>query len=127
MEGGVGAVQGRSVGDATRSSILQCVAIWLFVLLTLLTSAAFASSYVYDANGRVIAATNDAGESARCVYDVMSNITRIGRLALDELALFAFSPGRGVSGMQVRLQGHGFDSQPTANVVRYADIPATVQ
>lgn len=55
----------------------------------------------------------------------MGNITRIDRLAVDELALFAFSPGRGVSGMQVRLQG-GFDSQPAANVVRFAGIPATV-
>lgn len=38
VERGVGAVQGRSVGDATRSSIQQRVATLLFVLLTLLTS-----------------------------------------------------------------------------------------
>jgi hypothetical protein len=54
VERGVGAVQGRSVGDAARSSILQRVAIWPFVLLTLLTFPAFATSYVYYANGRVI-------------------------------------------------------------------------
>lgn|GEM_PF-3852209 len=84
----------------------------------------FATSYVYDANGRVIAVSNDAGEAARYVYDVMGNIKRIDRLAGNELALFAFTPGRGVSGTKVSLQGHGVAAEPSANTVQFAGTPA---
>lgn len=113
-------------GDQHRSwhrGFALCV---LWALAMVLAAPAAATSYVYDVNGRVIAVTNDAGESARYVYDVMGNISRVDRLASDELALFAFTPGRGVSGMQVRLQGHGFNTQPTANLVRFAGTSATV-
>ncbi len=106
------------------SSRVAASVLWLFALL--IAAPAAATSYVYDVNGRVIAVTNDAGESARYVYDVMGNIARVERLAVEELALFAFTPGRGVSGMQVRLQGHGFNAQPTANAVRFAGTSATV-
>jgi large repetitive protein len=102
-------------------------AVWvLWVLALVLVTPVSATSYVYDASGRLIAVTNDAGESARYVYDVMGNIQRVDRLAADDLALFSFTPGRGVSGMQVRLQGSGFSAAPGANTVRFGTVSATV-
>lgn len=98
--------------------------LWLLALV--MAVPASATSYVYDAQGRVIAVTNDAGESARYVYDTMGNILRVDRLAAGELALFAFTPGRGIGGMQVTLKGHGFSTEPTANTVRFAGTPAMV-
>ncbi len=91
-----------------------------------MTGAASATRYVYDANGRLVAVTNDAGESARYVYDVMGNILQVDRLAAGELALFSFSPERGVSGTQVRLQGQGFSPIPASNAVRFGGAAATV-
>ncbi len=116
--------------DPAEDSLLRRgsrIAAWALCLLALvLVGPASATSYVYDANGRVIAVTNDAGEAARYVYDVMGNIQKVDRLAADELALFAFAPGRGVSGTQVTLQGHAFATEPTANTVRFAGTPASV-
>jgi len=117
---------GKARGDQQRSWHRGFALCLLWALALVLAAPAAATSYVYDVNGRVIAVTNDAGESARYVYDVMGNISRVDRLASDELALFAFTPGRGVSGMQVRLQGHGFNTQPTANLVRFAGTSAMV-
>lgn len=115
------AIHGRNFRRPTR------FAVWMLWLLTVvLATPAFATSYVYDANGRLLAVTNDAGESARYVYDVMGNILKVDRLAADQLALFAFTPGRGVSGMQVRLMGNAFSANPGANVVRFSGATASV-
>lgn len=122
---GVGRSLDAAHGSAT--SLTARIAAWVMVVLALvLASPVSATSYVYDANGRLIAVTNDAGESARYFYDVMGNIQKVDRLAADQLALFAFTPGRGVTGMQVRLQGHGFSATPGANTVRFSGISASV-
>lgn len=100
---------------------------WVLCLLVAATTgSASGTSYVYDANGRLIAVTNDAGESARYVYDIMGNIVQVDRIEADELALFSFTPGRGVSGTQVKLQGHGFSVDRAANVVRFGGSIASV-
>lgn len=96
------------------------------MLLALLTSPAFATSYVYDANGRVIAVTNDGGESARYVYDVMGNVTRIDRLAVEELALFPSAPGAGSVACRCACRDMASIRSPPPTSVRFAGIPATV-
>lgn len=118
----------RSLDAVTRGSHRRrALAVWvLWVIALVLATPVSATSYVYDANGRLIAVTNDAGESARYVYDVMGNIQRVDRLAADELALFSFTPGRGVGGMQVRLQGSGFSADVGANTVRFGTLAASV-
>ncbi|WP_201769576.1 IPT/TIG domain-containing protein, partial [Luteimonas huabeiensis] len=88
---------------------------------------AFATTYVYDANGRLVVATNDAGQSARYVYDVMGNLAEVQRLGPDDLAVFAFSPTRGAPGAQVRIQGHGFAPDPAGNALSFNGAPAQIE
>ncbi|UJB18558.1 MULTISPECIES: IPT/TIG domain-containing protein [Lysobacter] len=88
--------------------------------------AAAATTYLYDSNGRLTVATNDAGESARYVYDPMGNITRIDRVASSDIAVFAFSPGRGSAGREIRIQGRGFAPSSDANTVTFSGVPASV-
>lgn len=100
--------------------------LWLLALVLVTPTSATSTRYVYDVAGRLIAVTNDAGESARYVYDVMGNLLQVERLAAGELALFTFTPDRGVAGTQVRLQGNGFSTEPSANSVNFAGVPASV-
>ena len=87
---------------------------------------AFATSYVYDANGRLVVVTNDAGESARYFYDELGNLTHVQRLGAHELAIFGFTPSRGAPGVEVTVQGHGFSPTPANNTVTFNGVPATV-
>lgn len=102
---------------------------WLaFVACLLFASAAVdATTYVYDANGRLVTVTNDAGESARYVYDVMGNMVRIERIAADELKIFAVTPTHGTVEAPVTIYGQGFSSQVSDNTVTFNGTVATIQ
>jgi YD repeat-containing protein len=102
---------------------------WLaFVACLLFASAAVdATTYVYDANGRLVTVTNDNGESARYVYDVMGNMVRIERIAADELKIFAFTPTHGTVEAPVTIYGQGFSSQISDNTVTFNGTVATIQ
>ncbi|WP_058836190.1 IPT/TIG domain-containing protein [Luteimonas abyssi] len=97
------------------------------LVLAALAGRALATSYVYDANGRLVVVTNDAGESARYVYDAMGNLLRVERLGEGDLAIFAFTPGRGAPGVRVRIQGHGFASIAAQNALTFNGVPAVVE
>jgi len=96
-----------------------------FVLLSL-SCAAIATSYVYDAQGRLIAASNDAGESARYRYDAMGNIVAVERVPSGTLAVLGFTPARGSAGDRVLIQGQGFATVPANNSVAFNGQAATV-
>jgi YD repeat-containing protein len=98
----------------------------LVTLLLVSTWTALATTYIYDPNGRLAVATNDAGESARYRYDELGNLVAIERLAADDLAVFGFSPGRGASGVAVRISGQGFSSTSGQNSVRFNGAVASV-
>jgi YD repeat-containing protein len=76
------------------------------------------TSYVYDANGRVVALTASNGTSVQYSYNTLGHTNQISApLSPGQLAIFAFVPTHGVSGTQVTIQGQGFDSAlrcPTA-------------
>ena len=103
---------------------------WLIAAALIATwfsaAMAIAATYVYDANGRMVAAKNDAGEVARYRYDDLGNLVGIDRLATNQLALFEFAPGRGATGSNVTLKGHGFSTTPASNTVRFSGTTATV-
>ncbi|MCR6627675.1 MAG: IPT/TIG domain-containing protein [Pseudoxanthomonas sp.] len=87
---------------------------------------AAATSYVYDANGRLIVVTNSSGNSARYRYDALGNVTQVERLSAGQLAIFDFSPGRGAAGTEVQIEGQGFSSTPSQNSVSFNGTPASV-
>lgn len=101
-----------------RTAVAVALMLWAF--------AAVATTYLYDANGRLVVTTNDAGDSARYVYDAMGNLSRIDRIAAADLAVFAFAPGRGGAGREVRIRGRGFVANPAANQVSFNGTVATV-
>lgn len=101
---------------------------WLVVVLaTLLAATAVnATNYVYDANGRLVVVTNDQGESARYVYDVMGNIVRVERIDAAELRIFALTPTHGTVESLVSIRGQGFSSRPSDNAVSFNGTAAVV-
>ncbi|KAB7779206.1 IPT/TIG domain-containing protein [Xanthomonas sp. LMG 12459] len=95
-------------------------------LLTLLACTSGATSYVYDAQGRLVAVSNDAGASARYRYDTMGNIVAVERVSSGTLAVLGFSPGRGAAGDRVLIQGQGFSTAASSNSVAFNGQAATV-
>ncbi|RDZ29495.1 IPT/TIG domain-containing protein [Lysobacter silvisoli] len=105
----------------------RTLGIVLIALLALLAGSwAVAAKYVYDGSGRLVVTTNDAGQSARYVYDKIGNLLRIERLAASETAVFAFAPARGGVGLPITIQGQGFSATPAQNTVAFNGTAATV-
>ncbi len=93
--------------------------------LLLCSLCALATSYVYDAGGRLVAVSNDTGGSARYTYDNIGNLVAVDRIA-GQLAIFAFSPGRGAPGTPVTIKGQGFSATASQNAVQFNGVAATV-
>ena len=85
------------------------------------------TSYVYDANGRVVAVTATNGTSVPYSYNTLGHISQVGApLSPGQLAIFAFVPTHGVAGTQVTIDGQGFSSTPANNAVSFNGTPASV-
>jgi YD repeat-containing protein len=125
---GFGGLRARASTARSRLRFLRTLFIGVLCILSLTCSIAWAStSYVYDANGRLVAVTADNGTSARYVYDEMGNIVSVDHVAAGELAIFAFSPTHGTVGTTVAIYGQGFSSTLSDNTVSFNGVAATVQ
>ena len=113
----------------TRTSLAhitrQCFTLAL-LLFVCWTSASYASNYVYDANGRLVAVTNASGNTVVYSYDAVGNILSIQPITTGQLALFAFNPQQGIVGATVTLQGNGFSTTLSSNIVKFNGTVATV-
>ncbi|MCL6712786.1 IPT/TIG domain-containing protein [Pseudomonas sp. R2.Fl] len=89
-------------------------------------SLAGATTYLYDANGRLVVATNGEGAHARYVYDAVGNLQGIERLRPDELAIFSVEPSRGTPGARVLVRGQGFSTATAGNRVAFNGTAAEV-
>nr|WP_255555729.1 IPT/TIG domain-containing protein [Pseudoxanthomonas sp. PXM05] len=89
-------------------------------------SLAGATTYLYDANGRLVVATNEEGAHARYVYDAVGNLQGIERLRPDELAIFSVEPSRGAPGARVLVRGQGFSTATAGNRVAFNGTAAEV-
>lgn len=108
------------------ASWLRRSAMLVAFVATTATGLAAATSYVYDANGRLNVVTNSSGASARYRYDALGNVTQVERLTAGQLAIFDFTPGRGAAGTEVHIEGQGFSSTPSQNSVSFNGAPASV-
>ena len=103
--------------------------IWLMCSVALWAGVAQAqsTSYVYDANGRVVAVTTNNANSVQYGYDTLGHVSQISApLATSQMAIFAFMPTHGEAGTQVTIQGQGFDSNVANDTVSFNGTAATV-
>lgn len=85
-----------------------------------------ATSYVYDANGRLVAVSKDDGSSAQYTYDAMGNLAQVSGVPAGQLTLFAFTPTHGTVGTPVTLYGRGFDTTAANDHVSFNGTVAPV-
>ena len=112
-------LQIKKVQHYVTACVIACLAL-------LWGSLALATSYVYDANGRVVAATQSNGQSAQYVYDNLGNLVQVTSLASGQLAVFAFTPSHGEAGTEVTIQGQGFSTTLANDAVKFNGTTATV-
>ena len=70
-----------------KKRIPAMVRVLLWSTFLLLLGVAHATTYVYDANGRVVAVTQSSGISAQYTYDAIGNIVQVGQVAAGQLAI----------------------------------------
>ncbi len=108
---------------------------WCFVsrrilcctLLLWLVTLHAQTTYVRDADGRVVAATQSNGTSVQYSYDALGHIGPVSApLSADQLAIFAFMPTHGVAGAEVILEGQGFSNSVANDNVSFHGTAATV-
>jgi YD repeat-containing protein len=81
--------------------------------------------YFYDDLGRLVSVVDQNGNVATHQYDAVGNLLSITRSALPGsggLAIVNFTPQQGPVGATVTIQGQGFSTTPSADLVRGADI-----
>lgn len=100
----------------------------LVVVLTLWTTTTHAQTtgYVYDADGRVVAVTQNNGPATQYTYDALGHLAQTTSVAAGQLAIFAFVPTHGEAGTQVTIEGQGFSASPASDSVTFNGTPAMV-
>ena len=101
---------------------------WLVCSMLLWLGAAHAqTSYVHDANGRVVAVTQSNGTTVQYGYDALGHAGPINApLSAGQLAIFSFMPTHGVAGMRATIEGQGFSNTAANDSVSFNGTAATV-
>ena len=86
-----------------------------------------ASSYAYDAAGRLVGVVAADGSIARYSYDPAGNITSVDRLGTPAIAVLSAVPSRVRAGDTITLSGKGFGTTVAANTVKINGTTATVK
>lgn len=124
IRGGVATWGLRQNAFAKLSTVLSL----LMIVIALWTSTVRAqtTNYVYDADGRVVAVTQNNGTTAQYTYDTLGHLAQTTTVTSGQLAIFAFTPTHGESGAQVTIEGQGFSASPASDSVSFNGTPATV-
>ncbi|MDE2236090.1 MAG: IPT/TIG domain-containing protein, partial [Gammaproteobacteria bacterium] len=85
-----------------------------------------ASSYVYDADGRLILVTAPNGSAAQYSYDAVGNIASIQNYSATALRILLFQPQAGPVGAQVVITGTGFSATLANNTVKFNGTTASL-
>jgi YD repeat-containing protein len=84
-------------------------------------------AYAYDALGRVIQATDTtSGQAVLYMYDSAGNITSQQTVPITTLAISGFSMDQGATGTRVTIDGTGFSTTASGDVVEFNGVSATV-
>jgi len=98
----------------------------VLVMLLLGLRLCYATSYVYDSNGRLVAVTRDDGTSVSYVYDSVGNLQQVLGVPVGQLAILGFDPKHGGPGVAVTINGQGFDTTIANDIVAFNGLAATV-
>ncbi|GGA00892.1 IPT/TIG domain-containing protein [Dyella caseinilytica] len=123
--GGQGGISQRAkVQSVWRNNIL-----WLLTSIGVLV-AAFPvkanTTYLYDANSRLLGVLNTSGNSTRYVYDDIGNLVRTDSIPSSQLMVLGFAPEHGAVSSAVTIWGQGFSTTTSANAVSFNGTAATV-
>src|SRR3954471_5275394 len=77
-----------------------------------------ASSYAYDAAGRLVGVVAADGAIARYTYDAAGNVLSVDRLGTPAIAVLSAVPSRVRAGDTITLTGKGFGTTVAANSVK---------
>jgi YD repeat-containing protein len=89
-------------------------------------SAQTSVQYIYDALGRLIGVVDPSGNTATYTYDAVGNVLSIAQYSSSTVSILTFSPGGGLVGTTVAIQGTGFSATPSLNTVTFNSIAASV-
>jgi YD repeat-containing protein len=85
------------------------------------------SQYFYDDKGRLIKVIDSTGDVAEYIYDRAGNIVEIKRSSVaGNLFIFSFTPQQGAPGTLVTINGQGFSSVSSNNIVRFNGTAALI-
>ena len=86
------------------------------------------AQYSYDDLGRLTAVVDDAGNTAVYNYDAVGNLLSIDRFTPpgSGIGIYLVNPITGPVTELCRVQGYGFDSVASNNVVKFNGVTATV-
>lgn len=85
------------------------------------------SQFFYDDLGQLVKVVDPTGTVIEYVYDPVGNIVQIKRSTVGTgLAIFAFTPQQGNVGQTVTIQGQGFSTTPTSNILQFNGTAAQV-
>ena len=111
----------QTIFHAIFKRILCCIALLGFGMTHAQTS------YVHDANGRVVAVTQSNGTTTQYSYDALGHVGPVtSPLSVGQLAIFAFMPTHGVASAEVTLEGQGFSSIAASDSVSFNGTAATL-
>lgn len=84
--------------------------------------------YFYDDNGQLAKAVDSTGIVIEYVYDAVGNMLQVKRstVAPGSLVIFSFTPQSAGPLTQVTIQGQGFSTTPSLNIVKFGGVTATV-
>jgi len=83
-------------------------------------------TFVHDDAGRLVAAVDPDGDTARYHYDVVGNLVSIDRVASSTTRILEVTPKKGPVGSKVTIYGTGFSATPSSNTVTFDGTAATV-
>jgi YD repeat-containing protein len=121
-------IRNRTATFATELKLFLSLA-FLLVLSSIPLAAQSPVRYLYDDLGRLIKVIDQNGNAATYSYDAVGNILSISRSTVPAnsgLAVLGFNPQRGPIGQTVTIQGQGFSTTATSNVVKFNATTAVV-
>ncbi|MBN4054614.1 IPT/TIG domain-containing protein [Nitrospira defluvii] len=106
--------------------VILCLVI--FSLFFTLSVNAAPAEFFYDAQGRLIAEKDETGKMAVYTYDAVGNLIAIDTFtpAAGGIGILLILPESGVIGTEVQIEGFGFSTIPSENVVTFNGTTAVV-